>query len=196
MPRRRLPCRDDRAESFQDLRPHLVGQLARGDIGADQAGRDAIDADAVRAELTRHRLGETKHAGLRGRIVRAAKNSTAALGRDRRHAYDRSGLPCAHIVYGPPRAEGVEVIPLKEETVTPLCSPALAKTIRKPTDLLDQTRIRSDVKQIQWHQWFAANGLEAPALHGMRFDRSFLAIGTAAEGLGVALESTFWQNLN
>ncbi|OAF05946.1 LysR substrate-binding domain-containing protein [Bradyrhizobium neotropicale] len=94
------------------------------------------------------------------------------------------------IVYGQPRAEGVEVIPLKEETVTPLCSPALAKSIRKPADLLHRTLIRSDMKQIQWHQWFAANGLEAPALHGMRFDRSFLAIATAAEGLGVALEST------
>ncbi|UWU81238.1 LysR substrate-binding domain-containing protein [Bradyrhizobium huanghuaihaiense] len=94
------------------------------------------------------------------------------------------------IVCGPPRAEGVEVVPLPEETVTPLCSPALAKSIRNPADLLDQTLIRSDVKQVQWHQWFTANGLEAPALHGMRFDRSFLAIATAAEGLGVALEST------
>lgn len=94
------------------------------------------------------------------------------------------------IVYGQPHAEGVEIIPLKEETVTPLCSPALAASIRNPVDLLDQTLIRSDVKQVQWHQWFAANGLQAPALHGMRFDRSFLAIATAAEGLGVALEST------
>lgn len=94
------------------------------------------------------------------------------------------------IVYGPPRAEGVEIVPLPEETVTPLCSPSLAKSIRKAADLLDQTLIRSDVKRVQWHQWFTANGLEAPALHGMRFDRSFLAIATAAEGLGVALEST------
>jgi LysR family transcriptional regulator, glycine cleavage system transcriptional activator len=56
--------------------------------------------------------------------------------------------------------------------------------------LLDQILIRSEMKQVQWHQWFAANGLQAPALRGMRFDRSFLAISTAAEGLGVALEST------
>jgi LysR family transcriptional regulator, glycine cleavage system transcriptional activator len=46
------------------------------------------------------------------------------------------------------------------------------------------------VKQVQWHQWFAANGLEAPALHGMRFDRSFLAISTAGAGLGAALDAT------
>ena len=43
---------------------------------------------------------------------------------------------------------------------------------------------------MQWHQWFVANGPEAPALHGMGFDRSFLAISTAAEGLGVALDAT------
>lgn len=94
------------------------------------------------------------------------------------------------IVYGQPRAEGVEVISLGEETVTPLCTPELAKKIRKPKDLLDQVLIRSDVKQVQWHQWFTANGLEAPAIHGMRFDRSFLAIAMASSGLGVTLEST------
>ncbi|CCE02553.1 LysR substrate-binding domain-containing protein [Bradyrhizobium sp. STM 3809] len=94
------------------------------------------------------------------------------------------------IVYGQPHAEGAEVVPLAEETVTPLCAPALAASIRRPADLFEHTLIRSDMKQVQWQQWFAANGLEAPALHGMRFDRSFLALATAAEGLGVALEST------
>lgn len=94
------------------------------------------------------------------------------------------------IVYGQPRVEGVEIVPLVEEVVTPLCAPALARKIRKPADLLDHVLIRSDMKQVQWVQWFSANGLEAPAIHAMRFDRSFLAIATAAEGLGVALEST------
>jgi LysR family glycine cleavage system transcriptional activator len=94
------------------------------------------------------------------------------------------------IVYGQPRGEGVDVIPLGEETVTPLCAPQIAKRIRKPKDLLSQVLIRSDVKQVQWHQWFAANGLESPAIHGMRFDRSFLAIAMACGGVGVTLEST------
>lgn len=94
------------------------------------------------------------------------------------------------IVYGQPRAEGAEIISLGEETVTPLCTPELAKKIRKPKDLFDQVLIRSEVKQVQWHQWFSANGLEAPAIHGMRFDRSFLAIAMASSGLGVTLEST------
>ena len=94
------------------------------------------------------------------------------------------------IVYGEPRSEALEIIPLGEETVTPLCTPTIAKRIRKPKDLAGQVLIRSEVKRVQWHQWFAANGLESPAIHGMRFDRSFLAIAMASSGLGVTLEST------
>jgi DNA-binding transcriptional LysR family regulator len=94
------------------------------------------------------------------------------------------------IVYGQPRGEGTEIVPLGEETITPLCTREIAKRIRKPKDLFNQVLIRSEVKQVQWHQWFAANGLEPPAIHGMRFDRSFLAIAMASSGLGVTLEST------
>ena len=94
------------------------------------------------------------------------------------------------IVYGKPRGDGVEIVPLGEETITPLCAPEIAKKIRKPKDLFNHVLIRSEVKQVQWHQWFAANGLEQPAIHGMRFDRSFLAIAMASSGLGVTLEST------
>ena len=50
--------------------------------------------------------------------------------------------------------------------------------------------IESDNKQVRWGAWFAANGLSPPDPHGMRFDRSFLAISAAANGLGIALEST------
>src|SRR4051812_14592926 len=39
--------------------------------------------------------------------------------------------------------------------------------------------------------WFALNGIAVPSTsRGSRFDRSFLAIAAAADGLGVALEST------
>ena len=38
-------------DALDDLRPHLVGQLAAGDVGLDQAGRHAVDADAVRARV-------------------------------------------------------------------------------------------------------------------------------------------------
>ena len=76
---------------------HLVGELAAGDVGLDQAGRHAVDADAVGAELARHRLGEAEHAGLGGRVMRPAEDAAAALRRDRGHAGDRALLRLAHV---------------------------------------------------------------------------------------------------
>jgi DNA-binding transcriptional LysR family regulator len=94
------------------------------------------------------------------------------------------------IVYGRPSLDDVIVHPLGEETVTPLCMPKLAAIIRRPDDLLRHALIDSDNKKVRWPDWFAANGLAPPPPHGMRFDRSFLAISAAVSGLGIALEST------
>lgn len=102
------------------------------------------------------------------------------------------------IVYGVDWAETyakshhprIVVLPLGEEVVTPLCAPALAERISDARDLLSQTLIESDNKGVRWPAWFAANGLAAAEPHGPHFDRSFFSICTAADGLGVALEST------
>jgi DNA-binding transcriptional LysR family regulator len=97
----------------------------------------------------------------------------------------------ADIMYGLPRQEGLVVLPLKEETVTPLCAQHIAETIESPTDLLRHPLIQSDNKQVRWPAWFALNGIAVPSTsRGLRFDRSFLAIAVAADGLGIALEST------
>lgn len=96
------------------------------------------------------------------------------------------------IVYGKPRADGCIVIPLGEETVTPMCAPAMADRLCVAGDLLGLVLIQSDRKLVRWPDWFGVNGISAPASQGtgMRFDRSFLAIAAAVDGLGVALEST------
>jgi LysR family transcriptional regulator, glycine cleavage system transcriptional activator len=96
----------------------------------------------------------------------------------------------ADIVYGPPRQEGLVVMPLGEETVTPLCASELARAIQAPMDLFHHVLIESETKQVRWSDWFARNGLPAPRPQGVRFDRSFLAIAAAVDGLGVTLEST------
>jgi DNA-binding transcriptional LysR family regulator len=96
----------------------------------------------------------------------------------------------ADIVYGPPRQEGLVDLPLGEETVTPMCAPEMARAIRTPMDLFAQVLIESETKQVRWSDWFARNGLPAPRPQGVRFDRSFLAIAAAVDGLGVTLEST------
>lgn len=95
----------------------------------------------------------------------------------------------ADICYGPPRQEGLTVIPLGEETVCPLCAPELAAAIRTPADLLDVPLIESEHKRVRWNAWFLAQGLTPPSPRGSRFDRSFMAIAAAVDGLGVTLES-------
>lgn len=96
----------------------------------------------------------------------------------------------ADIVYGPIRAPGVVAIPIKEETVTPLCTPEMATRIRTPSDLSQANLILSDNKQVRWPHWLDANGVSVAINHAIRFDRSFLALAAAVDGLGVALEST------
>ncbi|MEA3537031.1 LysR substrate-binding domain-containing protein [Rhizobium sp. CC-YZS058] len=100
------------------------------------------------------------------------------------------GLFDADIVYGEPVDRGdLIVVPLGEEIVSPLCAPDVALRLNSPIDLLSQPLIRSDLKRIQWIDWFEANGLGPAPGPSMSFDRSFLAIDAAANGLGVALES-------
>lgn len=100
------------------------------------------------------------------------------------------GLFDADIVYGEPvNRDDLIVIPLGEEIVSPLCSPEIASRLSSPRDLLGQSLIRSDLKRIQWIDWFEANNLGPPPPPSMSFDRSFLVLDAAVNGLGIALES-------
>lgn len=93
------------------------------------------------------------------------------------------------IIYGEPRPSPYEKIPLAVEELTPLCSPEIAARIRCPEDLYHQSLIQCDVQLYQWKGWFEANHLTPPRHYGLRFDRSFMAIAAAVDGLGVVLES-------
>jgi LysR family transcriptional regulator, glycine cleavage system transcriptional activator len=91
-------------------------------------------------------------------------------------------------------AAGVLTVPLPDEAMVVLCSPGLARTkrhpIRKPTDLRHYTLIHSEINLISWRLWAKAHGDVALDFdRGPRFDRSFLAISAAVDGLGVCLES-------
>ena len=86
--------------------------------------------------------------------------------------------------------QGLIMLPLGSEIVTPLCAPSIASTIPTPADLLRRTLIESDNTKVRWPAWFAANGLVAPLPKGPRFDRSFMSLSGAVDEIGVALEST------
>lgn len=96
----------------------------------------------------------------------------------------------ADIVNGAALPGPVKVVPLGEEVVTVLCSPAMAGAITRPADVLSLPLINGDRNKITWMRWCTRYGITPPTGYAMRFDRSFMVIATAANGLGVALEST------
>jgi LysR family glycine cleavage system transcriptional activator len=87
---------------------------------------------------------------------------------------------------------GVEVVPLPAETIVVLCAPSFAKQhkMRRPADIAGQTLIHSEVNLYAWRDWQRDHpGTRLKLDRGPRFDRSFMAISAAVDGLGVGLES-------
>lgn len=99
------------------------------------------------------------------------------------------------IRYGSTRIQpqGAMVVPFPMETVVPLCAPQLtfgADAIRTVEDLRRHTLIHSEAGLIKWRDWLAPfKKLKIDIQRGPRFDRSFMAINAAVDGLGVCLES-------
>ncbi len=88
---------------------------------------------------------------------------------------------------------GVVVLPFPAETIVVNCSPKLLKRRRQADARLDLSRatlIHSEVNLYTWRDWQKDHGNLPLALdRGPRFDRSFMAINSAVDGHGVALES-------
>lgn len=96
------------------------------------------------------------------------------------------------IRYGLPEWPNLVVEPVFEESVLPLASPDLLarQPIHVPADLLKCPLIQSTVTVVQWPAWFASRSLiGTPERFAFRFDRSYLTLEAAVQGLGVALES-------
>jgi LysR family glycine cleavage system transcriptional activator len=97
------------------------------------------------------------------------------------------------IRYGLPNWPHLIVQPIFDEQILPLAAPGFLDkhTIDAPEDLLGVPLIQSTVSVVQWPDWFARRGVpNIPASFAYRFDRAFMALDAAVQGLGVALEST------
>lgn len=97
------------------------------------------------------------------------------------------------IRYGVPRWPDLVVEPLFEESIVPLASPDFIRRhrLRRPEHLLAVPLIQSNVSVVQWSDWFRQfTNLRAPDRFSLRFDRAQMSLDAAAQGLGVALEST------
>ena len=96
------------------------------------------------------------------------------------------------LAYGDGRARpGTEVRPLGDETIAPLAAPSrLTRGLAAAAQLQALPLIDSTLSPLPWARWFELQGLVMPARPRTAFDRAALAIAAAADGLGVALEST------
>jgi LysR family transcriptional regulator of beta-lactamase len=90
------------------------------------------------------------------------------------------------IRFGDGAWQGVESELICAAPLSPLCSPALARTLREPSDLLRLPLLRSYRPQ-DWLAWFTAAGLEHVTVRGPQFDSSLIMVQAAVRGEGVAL---------
>jgi DNA-binding transcriptional LysR family regulator len=97
------------------------------------------------------------------------------------------------IRYGVPQWQHVVIEPLFEERILPLASPAFIRQhrLKRVDQLLGVPLIQSNVSVVQWSDWFGRfSDKRAPDRFTLRFDRAHMSFDAAAQGLGVALEST------
>ncbi|MEN3747510.1 LysR family transcriptional regulator [Sphingomonas sp. HF-S3] len=95
------------------------------------------------------------------------------------------GLDLA-IRFGDGAWHGTESVGLMQAPLTPLCTPALARELHAPRDLLAMPLLRS-YRADEWSRWFAVAGITASPLKGPVFDSSLAMAEAALQGLGVAL---------
>jgi LysR family transcriptional regulator, glycine cleavage system transcriptional activator len=109
-----------------------------------------------------------------------------------------SGAEDVDIRYGQTRApaSGLLVVPFPQERVVPLCAPSFVRKRRRTPrmdDFAGVTLIHSESCLVQWNDWLADHPFlqEVDTTRGPRFDRSFMSVNAAADGIGLCLESLF-----
>jgi DNA-binding transcriptional LysR family regulator len=126
-------------------------------------------------------------------FVRAYPGISLSLSSSVVHSDFTAGHVDIDIRYGIPSWPNLSVQPIFDEQIMPLANSAfLARhPIVTPDDLARVPLIQSTVSVVQWSDWFARRGLlQSPTTFGYRFDRAYMALDAAVQGLGVALEST------
>ena len=77
--------------------------------------------------------------------------------------------------------------PLFTADLVPVCSPALAAALKKPSDLKDATLLRVTHALDDWPRWLQAAGVMRAALSGPQFEYYGQAQQAAADGVGIAM---------
>lgn len=104
----------------------------------------------------------------------------------------------AAIRYGRGDWKGLRADFLMSDEVFPVCSPALAQTLRAPADLANHTLLQvSGVTAGDWGAWLRAAGQPPQLAEGprMTFDLAMMAVQAAVDGQGVCIgRSTYVED--
>ena len=103
----------------------------------------------------------------------------------------RDGIDVA-IRFGDGAWPGVHVDPIADEAVTPVCSPALAASIRAPADLAGVPLLHERMDPLEnfprWPDWLRAAGVQGvDVTRGLDFSHTHILLQAAIDGAGVAL---------
>jgi len=91
----------------------------------------------------------------------------------------------------PPARKGVVSQALGQEKIVPLCAPSLLSPTQTAREQMPGlVLIESQLNRVKWSNWVAVNRLTLPTRPRPSFDRAAMSISAAADGMGVALEST------
>lgn len=105
--------------------------------------------------------------------------------------FAESGFDAA-IHFGRNDWPGAEHLFLLEETVLPVCAPALLSgQVGRPEDLLNLPLLQLQSRPGAWRRYLAGQGVEQPPQPGMSFDQFATMKQAAIHGLGVALLPEF-----
>jgi LysR family glycine cleavage system transcriptional activator len=110
----------------------------------------------------------------------------------------RKGTIDAAIRYGRGDWKGLRGDFLMSDDVFPVCSPALAKTLRTPADLANHALLQvSGATAGDWSAWLRAAGQSPQLAEGPRltFDLALMAVQAAVDGQGVCIgRSTYVED--
>ncbi|RKP43845.1 LysR family transcriptional regulator [Trinickia fusca] len=90
------------------------------------------------------------------------------------------------IRFGDGNWPGTQATPLLNAPLGAMCTPELARRLKHPRELANETLLRS-YRADEWALWFEAAGVVPPAIRGPVFDSSQLMVEAAVQGAGVAL---------
>ena len=82
---------------------------------------------------------------------------------------------------------GLEAERLFAADLTPVCSPAIAKRLRKAGDLKGETLLRVTHADDDWPKWFKAAGVARIPARGPEFEYYGQSLQAATDGVGVAM---------